>query len=205
MSFKAGALGRLGAGHNGERLRDHGAHIRRKAHHTCPGAAGHHGWAEPRIKPGSIPFRQNAGIKLVLIPCTGSQRRAVRVGHVAVIGIPSGGRIAHGHRDCRSAVQRVIEIIPAIRAAGHIGRIQTLLPVGIAGVLGAAIQHAFIPPVGQILYGRAPAHIIVQTEIVAIEPVMASKHIHPPVEHMRLPVGHILPQGQIGIDTGMFH
>ena len=205
VPLKAGAPGGLGAGHDGDGVGQDGAHVSGQPHHPRAGAPGHHRWAKAGVQPGAVPLGQDAGVELVLVARAGAQRRAVGVGHVAVVFIRPGRGVADGHRDHRGTVQRVVEVVPPVRPPGHVGRVQALAAVGVARVLGAAVEHALIPPVGQVGDRGAPAHIVVQAEVVTVEAVMAAVEVDTVAEHMGFAVGHILPQRQIRVHTGMSH
>ena len=205
VALKAGAFGGLGAGHDGDGVGHDGAHVGGQPHHPRAGAPGHQRRAKARVQPRAVPLGQHTGVELVLVARAGAQRRAVGVGHIAVVFIRPGGGVADSHRDHRGVVQSVVEVVPPIRAFGHIGGVQALAAVGVARVLGAAVEHPLIPPVGQVGDRGAPAHIVVGTEVVAARAVVAAKDIDAPVEHMGFAVGHIFPQWQIGVGGGMFH
>ena len=205
MPFKGGARRGQRAGHHGDRLAADRAHIRSQPHHARAGAPGCLPRAEPGIQPGAFPFGQHAGVKLEFIPRTRPQRRAVRVGHGTVVAVPARRGITDRHRNRGCLVQRIIQVVAAIRPAGHIGCEQFLASVCVARVVPAAVQHAFIPPVGKIFDRSAPPHIIVEAIRVAVKPVMAAIDIDPPFKDMGFAVGHIFPQRQVRVPGWMFH
>ena len=59
------------------------------------------------------------------------------------------------------------------------------------GVLRAAVNYAFAPPVGKVVAGRRPAGVVVCAEAFAAEPVVAAEYVQPAVKDMGFAVGDV--------------
>ena len=193
MSLKARPLAGGGAGnhkcgrfqhrqHIGIQHRGHGSVLVRVAHAAETGV---------QIRPAV--FRQYARVELRLIPCAQPQQRAVRVVDVSIELIRSGGRIAYGHGDEVHVAEHIIEIVPSIRADGHIRRIEISLQIAVMRILILAVDHAFIAPAAQIFHRGRPADVVAHAVQIAVEKIMRAIYIYPVAKHIGFPVRHIFP------------
>ena len=205
VTLKAAALAVGLTGSDKHRRLFNGEHIRTQhgAHGTV--AALVPGKAETGVKIGAVPFCQDARIELGLIALLLTQKRAVRIVDIAVkLEFPSRG-ITHGHGNHALVVQHIVEIIPAVRALGHIRSIQAHTAIGVEGILGLFIDDALIPPVTEVVHRGGPSDIVVQAISVTVEPVMRAVDIHPAVKNVGFAVRDVLPGGQIGVERLFVH
>ena len=161
--------------------------------------------AEPRIQINVVALDVNAGIELKPAARFAAEQRAVGVMHEAVKLILSRRFVAHGDAHPPGERKRVIQIIPPVRSAAHVGRIHMQPPAAVIRILRLAVYHALAAPVGQIALGRAPTHVVVHTERLAAETVVTAVKIYPVAELVRLAVRDVLPARQERIECLRFH
>ena len=119
--------------------------------------------------------------------------------HIAVKReIPRRG-ITDRHRNDAHLIKHIIQIVSAVRPHRNIRRIETHFPLFVERIRIPRINHAFIPPVPQIVHRRRPADIISHTEYIAVIKIMRTINIDPIAEHIRFSVRNIFPGRQIRI------
>ena len=201
----AGAL--LGKNHLGLPL--DGEHIPLQLHHRAAVIAqlleaGDEG-GRGRIKPGVQPdppvvVRQHAGVEGELVALPPSPDSAVGIMDMAKeLVFPCRG-VADGHPHNPHEVKGVVEIIPPVHPPAHVGGEQQPQAQLIFRILVLAVDHALIPPVGQVVHRGGPAHVVVDAEDGRVEPVVGTVDVDPVFKHMGLAVRDILPAGEIGVE-----
>ena len=120
--------------------------------------------------------------------------------HIAIVFIGAGWPVRHRDGDHAPGTQDIVEVVPSVRADGHVRRVEVALQVRVVRILVLAVNHAFIPPVAQVAHGRGPADVVARAVHVPAEKIMGSVDIDPVPEDIRFSVRHIFPVGEIGID-----
>jgi hypothetical protein len=205
MPFETGTLAEGLARHKEDGLLLDGQHVfpQKRAHGTV--TRGIKGRTEAGIKPGLSILRENTGIKLRLVPFTVTEEIAGTIVHMTIEFIFAGGLIADGDSDGIFLVQHIVQIIPAVGAAGDIRGVKACTAEGIVRIVCFFIDNAFIPPISQIIHRSGPADIVVQTENVAAETIMGSIDVEAAVEDVRFAVGGIFPGRKVRVKSLHLH
>ena len=124
--------------------------------------------------------------------------------HVAEKLVFACGGVAHGNAYLSPEVERVVEVVPPVGTSADVGRVKALFALGIVRILRFAVDDSLHAPVRQIVFGRAPTHVVVHAERIAAEPVVTAVYVYPAVKQVRLAVGDVFPRGKIGIEYLFF-
>ena len=108
--------------------------------------------------------------------------------------------VADGHPHDPHKIEGVVEVIPPVRPPAYVGGEQQPQAQLIFRILVLEVDHALIPPVGQVVHRGGPAHVVVDAEDGRVEPVVGAVDVDPVSEHMRLAVRDVLPAGEIGVE-----
>ena len=201
----AGAL--LGKNHLGLSL--DGEHIPLQLHHRATvvfqlfeaGDGGGGGGVKPGVQPDPpVVVRQHAGVEGELVAFFPAPYRAVWVADMAQELIMPRRSVADGHPHDPHKIEGVVEVIPPVRPPAYVGGEQQPQAQLIFRILVLEVDHALIPPVGQVVHRGGPAHVVVDAEDGRVEPVVGAVDVDPVSEHMRLAVRDVLPAGEIGVE-----
>ena len=162
------------------------------------------GRAEAGVKVYLVALDVDAGVELEDVALPLAQSGAVGIVHVIHELVLSRRSVAHRDADHAVVGAEIIEVIPSVRAAAHVGRVHGRLAVLVHWVLILTPDDSFVTPVGQVVLGRGPADIVVHAERLAAEFVVRAVYVYAAVEFMRFAVGDILPARQIGIENLLF-
>ena len=156
--------------------------------------------AETRVEVYLVTLHVHARVELEGIALLLAEYLSVGVMHVVQELVFARGLVAHRHAYLARVVQEVVEVVFAVGTAAHVGRVHAVLALGVVGILRLFEYYALVTPVGQIVLGAAPAHVVVHAERTAVEFVVTAVYVDAAVELMRLPVGYVFPAGEIGIE-----
>ena len=202
---KAGSGSIWRAGSDCHRLSSNRQHIRLQNRYHGAAAVGICRRTEACIQVDCAPLKEYAGVKLGRVALPFAEAASVRMVDIPVELIPSGRGVTDGHRDHRQLVENIVEVVSSICPTGHVRRKKQHVAILVGRIIRPGIDHTLIPPVGQIVHRRRPTDVVIRAVCVAAEPVVGAEDIHTPVKHMGLSVGDILPGGQIGIESLLFH
>ncbi len=147
---------------------------------------------------------EDTGVKGKGLPRPGAPHMPVRKPDMAVKLVFPGRGIADRHPHDAPEIKGIVQVIPAVRAAGHIRGVQAAAAGGIHRILVFAVDNPLIPPGAQILHRGGPAHIVIHTEQRPAEPVVGTVHIHTALKDIGFAVRDILPAREIGVH-GLVH